>query len=198
MEKKLMLLVLGMMCAFQTGIWGQDAGTDPKTFFSVNPAHSVAVMAVSTVVASETRYLPIHFGITHAFTPHLAVASLLMYRLDKDGEFFLTHEFGFAAGPEYQFKRWNGFFVNFKAGIGYAFGTDYNDSEYHRTDLILQPDLGYYFKFGNRFALACGVGLQSLVKLSESYYGYIWEWNSTGRLSHYYLPVVNISVGLLK
>ena len=64
------------------------------------------------------------------------------------------------------------------------------------TNFFLEPDLGYYLCIKNKFTTSIGIGLQSLIKLSESYYGNIWEWNSTGKLSHYYLPVANISFGI--
>ncbi len=94
-----------------------------------------------------------------------------LYRLDKDGDDFLTHEFGFAAGPAFLSNKLNGFYADVKFGLGYAFGKDYNNSDYNRTDLIIEPDLGYYLCFKSNFTIALGIGLQSLVKLSESYYG---------------------------
>jgi hypothetical protein len=63
-------------------------------------------------------------------------------------------------------------------------------------DLIIQPDIGFFKKFTSGFALSLGLGIQSLVKISEnpSREG-VWEWNKTGKFSHYYLPVLNISLG---
>lgn len=177
-------------------IFSQSAEIEYNTFIGINPAHTVILQAVSRTMDPEISYFPLHIHINHSLTRHLALSGLLMYRLDKDGEYFLTHEFGVALGPSYTIDRLNGLYVDLKTGLGYAFGTDYNDSEYIRTDLIIEPDIGYYIDLNNRLSLIVGLGLQTLVKLSESYYGYVWEWNSTGKLSHYYLPVVNVTLGV--
>ncbi|MBN1157793.1 MAG: hypothetical protein JXA61_00300 [Bacteroidales bacterium] len=144
---------------------------------------------------ADVSYLPIHIHFNHAFSRHFGISGMGLYRLDKDGPHFLTHEFGFAAGPAYLSNSLNGFYADLKIGFGYAFGTDYNNSDYTRSDLIIEPDIGYYLNFSSGFSIALGIGMQSLIKLWESYYGYVWEWNSTGKLSHYYLPVVNVSLG---
>jgi hypothetical protein len=166
-----------------------------STFIGINPLHTIVIKTVSNAIDRDVTYLPVHLILDHSLTKHFGISGLLLYRLDKDGENFLTHELGFAAGPSYLSNALKGFYANFKIGFGYAFGKDYNDSEYDRFDLIIQPDIGYYINFKNGFVMTIGLGLQSLLKLSESYFGYIWEWNSTGRLSHYYLPVVNLSFG---
>ncbi len=186
-----------ILCAYTLQFsFSQTDGNDGSTFIGINPAHTIIIQAVSHVMDPNVSYLPIHIIVNHSFTEHFGLSGLFLYRFDKDGDNFLTHEFGFAIGPAYLSKMLNGFYADFKIGLGYAFGTDYNNSDYNRTDLILEPDLGYYLCFKSKFTMSIGIGLQSLIKLSESYYGDIWEWNSTGKLSHYYLPVVNISFGV--
>ncbi len=195
MKKTLAFTLILYACSFQFS-FSQTDGNDGSTFIGINPAHTIIIQAVSKAMNPNVSYLPIHITVNHSFTEHFGISGLFLYRLDKDGDNFLTHEFGFAVGPAYLSKKLNGFYADFKIGLGYAFGTDYNNSDYNRIDFILEPDLGYYLCFKSRFTMSIGIGLQSLIKLSESYYGNIWEWNSTGKLSHYYLPVVNISFGI--
>jgi hypothetical protein len=193
--KKNILLTL-FIAIFLQNLFSQNESSNKYTYIGINPLHSIVMQAVSKALDPDESYLPVHIHVDHAFNKHFGLSGLFLYRLDKDGSYFLTHEFGFAIGPSYLTNSLNGFFADLKIGLGYAFGTDYNDSDYHRTDFIIQPDIGYYLCFEGHFTIALGIGLQSLVKLSESYYGYIWEWNSTGKLSHYYLPVLNLSVGI--
>jgi hypothetical protein len=193
--KKILVLIIILIAFIPQDSFSQVENSDGKTFIGINPAHTVIIQAVSKAMDKNVSYLPVHINACHAINEHIGISGLFMYRLDKDGDYYLTHEFGFAVGPAYLFERLNGLYADIKLGLGYAFGTDYNNSDYNRTDLIIEPDIGYYLSFKNRFTIAIGVGLQSLVKLSESYYGEIWEWNSTGKLSHYYLPVANISLG---
>jgi hypothetical protein len=194
--KRILAFIIILIAFTQHHSFSQEESSDERTFIGINPAHTIIIQAVSKAIDKNVSYLPVHIIASHAITEHVGISGLFMYRLDKDGDYFLTHEFGFAVGPAYLFKKLNGLYADIKLGLGYAFGTDYNNSDYNRTDLIIEPDIGYYLCFKSRFTMAIGIGLQSLVKLSESYYGDIWEWNSTGKLSHYYLPVANISVGI--
>ncbi len=193
MNKIPITLLIGVFSFME--ICAQTGENSGNTFIGINPLHTIVIKTVSGAIDKDVTYLPVHLIVDHSVKKHFGISGLLLYRLDKDGENFLTHEFGFAAGPSYLSNGLKGFYANLKVGFGYAFGKDYNDSEYDRIDLILQPDIGYYIYFSNGFMLTIGLGMQSLLKLSESYYGLIWEWNSTGRLSHYYLPVVNLSFG---
>lgn len=194
MKKTILLSLLIAICL--QNLFSQNESSSKNTYIGINPLHTIVIQTVSKALDPDVSYLPVHIQVDHSFNKHFGLSGLLLYRLDKDGSYFLTHEFGFAIGPSYLTNSLNGFFADLKIGLGYAFGTDYNDSDYHRTDFIIQPDIGYYLCFKSRFTIALGIGLQSLIKLSESYYGYIWEWNSTGKLSHYYLPVLNLSVGI--
>lgn len=194
MKKTILLSLLIAICL--QNLFSQNESSSKNTYIGINPLHTIVIQTVSKALDPDVSYLPVHIQVDHSFNKHFGLSGLLLYRLDKDGSYFLTHEFGFAIGPSYLTNSLNGFFADLKIGLGIAFGTDYNDSDYHRTDFIIQPDIGYYLCFKSRFTIALGIGLQSLIKLSESYYGYIWEWNSTGKLSHYYLPVLNLSVGI--
>jgi len=166
-----------------------------STYIGINVGHTIVIQAASKAMDQNVSYFPVHIIANHSISKHFGISGLFIYRMDKDGDYFLTHEFGLAVGPAYLSKQLKGFYADIKLGLGYAFGTDYNNSDYTRTDLIIEPDIGYYLGFKNRFTMAIGIGLQSLLKLSESYYGDVWEWNSTGKLSHYYLPVFNVSLG---
>jgi len=194
MKKKLAFTLILCVCTLQFS-FSQTDGNDGSTFIGINPAHTIIIQAVSKALDPDVSYLPIHIIVNHSFTEHFGMSGLFLYRLEKDGDNFITHEFGFAVGPAYLSKKLNGFYADIKIGLGYAFGTEYNNSDYNRIDLIIEPDLGYYLCFKSNFTMSIGIGMQSLIKLSESYDGNIWEWNSTGKLSHYYLPVANISFG---
>ena len=194
MKKTILLSLLITICL--QNLFSQNESSSKNTYIGINPLHTIFIQTVSKASDPDVSYLPVHIQVDHSFNKHFGLSGLLLYRLDKDGSYFLTHEFGFAIGPSYLTNSLNGFYADLKIGLGYAFGTDYNDSDYHRADLIIQPDIGYYLCFKSRFTIALGIGLQSLIRMSESYYGYIWEWNSTGKLSHYYLPVLNLSVGI--
>jgi len=193
MKRKILTLLPGIFPVY--GLLAQVEQNPQATFIGINPVHTILVESVSQAIDPSVSYLPIHFTVDHSFSKHFGISGLLLYRLDKDGEYFLTHEFGFAAGPSYLSDELKGFYANLKIGVGLSFGKDYNNSDYNRTDLVLQPDIGYYIDFQNGLTFTIGIGMQSLIKLSESYYGYIWEWNFNGRLSHYYLPVVNFTIG---
>ena len=195
MKKKLAFTLILCACTLQFS-FSQNESNNGSTFIGINPAHTIVIQAVSKAMDPNVSYLPIHIIVNHSFTEHFGISGLFLYRFDKDGDYFKTHEFGFAIGPAYLSKKLNGFYADFKIGLGYAFGTEYNNSDYNRIDLILEPDLGYYLCFKSKFTMSIGIGMQSLIKLSESYDGNIWEWNSTGKLSHYYLPVLNISCGV--
>ena len=45
-----------------------------------------------------------------------------------------------------------------------------------------------------------GLGLQTLILLNENPQRNVgmnsWDWNRIGMMSHYYLPVLNISIGI--
>jgi hypothetical protein len=193
MKRAIIIFLFGLFVSINSN--AQSAQNAGSTYLGFNVIHPILLEAVSHAMDKEVSYLPIHLTVDHSFTKHFGVAGLLMYRYEKDGEYFNTHELGFAAGPSYLSNSLKGFYANVKVGIGLTFGKDYNNSDYNRTDLILQPDLGYYVSLKSGLTFTLGIGMQSLLKLSESYYGDIWEWNYTGKLSHYYLPVVNFSVG---
>lgn len=176
----------------------QDESNATPTYFGINIGHAIAVKTVSNILSDNTNYLPIHLNLNHSLGNNLGVSSVFIYRLDKDGSYFTTHEFGLAIGPSYLVNNLDGLSIDFKIGYALAFGEDYEGRDYHRSDFVIQPEIAYYIRFQNKLALSFGLGLQTLLKISEepdrSFY---WDWNATGRLSHYYLPVLNISLGFI-
>jgi hypothetical protein len=185
-----------VFCFFIFGLsFPQENSIRQNTYIGINPAVSLTVGCLSTIMDPNTTYIPVHIVVNHSFSKHFGVSGLLLYRLEKDND-FKTNEIGFAVGPAYLSDELNGFFADLKFGIGLAAGQDYSSEDYTRTDLIIQPDIGFFKKFNSGLAMSLGLGIQSLVKISEnpSREG-DWEWNKTGKFSHYYLPVLNISVG---
>jgi len=193
--KKYCITVLLIACMSYT-----HAQTDnnQSTFFGINIGHALAIKTISGILSDNTTYLPIHLNLNHSLGNNLGIAGLFMYRLDKDGANFLTHELGFAVGPSILFNRLEGLSIDCKIGYARAFGKDYFSNDYYRNDFVIQPEIVYYVSFPNKLALSFGLGLQTLLNISEnpdrSFY---WDWNTTGKLSHYYLPVLNISFGFI-
>ncbi len=195
--KKLYLPVLLLAMFIMTTSLFEATGQN-KTYFGVNIGHAIAVETVSKILSDETDYLPVHLNLNHELGNNIGLSGLLMYRLDKDGENFLTHELGIAFGPSYLFNDLEGLSIDFKIGFARAFGKDYMSDDYSRNDFIIQPEIAYYIRFPSKLALSFGLGLQTLVKISEKPdRAFMWDWNKTGKLSHYYLPVLNISIGFI-
>jgi hypothetical protein len=175
--------------------FSQENNNKQNTFIGINPAVSLTVGCLSTIMDPNTTYIPVHIVINHSFSKHFGLSGLLLYRLEKDND-FKTNEIGFAVGPSYLSNELSGFFADLKFGIGLAAGQNNLKEDYTRTDLIIQPDIGFFKKFSGGFAMSFGLGLQSLLKITENppREG-VWDWNATGTFSHYYLPVLNISLG---
>ena len=172
---------------------------DAKTFMGINLGHTFAVAFVSNSIGDNVSYVPFHLIINHAFNEHFGISGLLLYRSEKDAD-YLASEMGFAVGPSYLSNSLNGFYIDCKFGIGLASGRDYYLNDYSRTDFVIQPDIGYYLNIGSKFTMIFGLGFQTLVLMNESPDRnngfYSWDWNGLGRMSHYYLPVLNISLGI--
>jgi hypothetical protein len=172
-----------------------------KTFIGVNLGHAATVAAASTIMDPKVTYLPVHIHITHAFKRHFGLTGMAIYRLESDHSLF-THEVGFAFGPAYLAKTLRGFYFDFKLGVAYAFGRDFAKNDYRRTDIIVQPDAGYYINFKNDFSMTIGLGFQSLLLYHErptrQSMTNSWRWNAMAELGHYYLPVINVSLGLTR
>ena len=169
-----------------------------KFFIGINVAHSIVVSSVSALIGDEVFYLPIHFDFHFALSNTFGLSGLLMYRYEKDGYYFKTNEFAFAVGPRISLskKGIEGFYVTCQVGAGFCFGKEYSDSDYYRIDLIINPEIGYVFPSRGRLGFAVGLGLQTMIPIVEDYVGYIWSWKAIGNLSHYYLPVIKLSVGI--
>jgi hypothetical protein len=189
-EKSGLKILLGMVLC-------SSAGFAQNTFIGINAGHTLVVNLVSQNLGDETRYLPIHLQVNHAFSDHFGLSAGFLYRLDKDGN-FATNEIGAAIGPCYMQKRLNGFIGDVKIGFARAFGRNYDLEDYSRTDFLLQPEMGYFVRMGDKFSFCFGIGVQSLLMISESpSRANIWDWNGMGKFSHYYLPVLNISIGFM-
>lgn len=171
-----------------------------RTFYGINLGHALAVSTSSKIMNKNVLYVPAHLVISHAMSRHFGLTGLIMYRLEKDYN-FLTHEVGFGFGPSYLSNSLKGFYADCKFGLAYAYGLNYEKKRYTRTDILIQPDVGYYKHFKNGFSLALGVGLQTLVLYKENptrrSISDSWDWNKTSQMAHYYLPVINVSVGVM-
>jgi hypothetical protein len=178
----------------------QNGGDSTKNFFGLNIGHALVINSISRSMDTGVSYMPIHIQYNRSISRNFGVSGVLVYRLDKsDG--VMTNEFGFGIGPCFMPNGIYGFFADCKIGLGFAFGKDGLEREYSRTDFLLQPELGYFIHIGKQFAMCFGLGMQSLILISEDPPRHPadaldwWDWNSMGKLSHYYLPVLNISFG---
>jgi hypothetical protein len=168
-----------------------------KHFVGINVAHSVVVSGISTIIGDNVLYFPIHFDFQFALSNSFGLSGLLMYRYEKDGTYFRTNEIGFAIGPRFSLskKGVEGFYVACQIGAGFCSGKEYSDSDYYRIDLIIYPEIGYVIPTSGKFGITIGIGLQTLLPIVEDYTGDIWVWKDIGNLSHYYLPVLKLSIG---
>jgi len=149
----------------------------------------------------NVTYIPLHFIVSHSMSRHFGLTGLIMYRLEKDYDLF-THEIGFGFGPSYLSNSLKGFYADCKFGLAFAFGRDFAKNAYTRTDILIQPDAGYYINFKNGFSLAIGLGFQSLLLYKENPTRRSnldsWDWNKTSQMAHYYLPVINVTLGIMQ
>jgi hypothetical protein len=173
-----------------------------KTYIGVNLGHALVVGATSSIMNPNVTYLPVHIHVTHALKRHFGLTGMALYRLEKDYNLF-THEVGVAFGPSYLANTLRGFYFDFKFGVAYAFGRDFAKNNYRRTDIIVQPDAGYFINSKkNDFTMAIGLGFQSLLLYNEhptrQSMTNSWRWNPISQLAHYYLPVINVSIGITR
>jgi hypothetical protein len=201
MNKRHVLAVL-FTFGIVLGAYAQEQTDQPLNSINVNLVHPLIMYAASVGLSDFTAYLSLHGEYAHAFSRNWGMAGQFIYRLEMDGDYFRTNEFGIAVGPRFSLNYAKSLFVEIKAGIGYTFGIDYNDNPYSRLDLIIAPDVGYTFVFWKVLSLTLGIGLQTLIPVMESPQrsvspGGHWDWNEIGWISHYFLPVVNVSVGVV-
>ena len=195
-----LLLILNVVALFPVS--SQINCITEKTFIGANLGHALVVGASSTIMNPNVTYLPLHVHVIHAVKRHFGLSGMALYRLERDYNLF-THEVGVAFGPSYLANTLRGFYFDFKLGVAYAFGRDFAKNNYRRTDIIVQPDAGYFINSKNNdFTLAIGLGFQSLLlyherptrqSMSDS-----WRWNPMAQLAHYYLPVINVSIGITR
>lgn len=196
MKKRILLpsvlLLLVPWCAY-----AQEELLPAQNEIGINVLHTPIVYLVSASMSEDVRYVPIHVGYVRSLSKHLGVSVLGFYRRDEDGS-FKTNELGFAVGPRLSSDHLKGWFVECKFGLGVASGVDYFDDDYSRWDLVVQPEVGYTRMIGGNLSITAGIGLQTLVEVSESpSRSGRWDWNGTGQMSHYYLPVANLSMALV-
>ena len=173
-----------------------QAKVRPKRLaLTANLGQTVALTLASQAVSGGlTLYFPVEFDADYAIAEHLAVSGELLYRFERDGPFFNTSEIGFAVGPTLISGGLQGFFATARIGLAYARGVDYNNATYVRLDLVLQPEVGVFIPLPFDAALKIGLGMQSLLLITDSPKN-TWSSNALFALSHYYLPLLDLSVG---
>jgi hypothetical protein len=180
-------------------LFAQDSQED-RLYGGVNLGHALAVDLISKTMSNSVEYLPIHVDFHFDYSRNFGLAGSLIYRKEVDGNSFATQEFGIAAGPAFYLDRLKSLFASMKLGVGCASGTDYLDRGYTRFDFIIQPEVGTFVPIVDHFRMTLGIGLQTLLLISESpsrYSGnYGWDWKNIGMMSHYYLPVLNVGFGV--
>ena len=191
------LLIFVALCSGSMAAHAQSAANDGKTFIGINLGHMMVIPLISTAQDANVTYLPIHLNVYHLLSKNFALSGLLMYRMEKDYD-FSTSEFGFAIGPCFTANHLNGFFADCKVGVAFATGNDYQYNDYTRADFLIQPEVGYMLTLAGKFTMSFGVGCQTLLKIRENpkREDTGWVWNNQGKMSHFYLPVLNISLGV--
>jgi hypothetical protein len=196
MKKSLFFAVLCSL--WSMAAQAQTAAADGKTLISINLGQMTVVPLVTTAMyGANVTYLPIHFNAYRSLNKNIALSGMAMFRMERDYD-FLTQEIGFAVGPCFTSNYLKGFFADFKAGIAFAFGHDYQYNDYTRSDFVIQPEVGYFLTVAGRFTMSFGLGCQSLLKLREvpRREDTGWDWDNSGKMSHYCLPVLNVSLGV--
>jgi len=193
------LLFLAALCSMGSmAAHAQSAASDGKTYIGVNVGQMTAVPLVTTTMYDiNVIYLPIHFHAYRSLSKNIALSGLFLVRSERIYD-FQTFEFGFAAGPCFTSNHLKGFFADFKMGYAFAIGHDYDYNEYSRSDVLIQPEIGYFLTLAGRFTMSFGFGCQSLLKIREypRREDTGWEWDNAGKMSHYFLPVLNVSLGV--
>ena len=175
----------------------KTAGNDKKTLISINVGQMTVVPVISAAMYDNFLYLPVHVHGYRSLNRNFALSGLVLFRAEKNGD-VVTMETGLAVGPCFTSNHLNGFFADCKVGFAFAFGQDYHYNDYVRTDFVLQPEVGYFLTLAGRFTMSVGLGMQSLLKIVENprREDTGWDWNSSGKMSHYFLPVLNVSLGI--
>jgi len=193
------LLFFAALCSMGSmAAHAQSAAGDGKTYISVNVGHMTLIPMITTAMyGANVIYLPIHFNAYHSLSKNFAMSGMAIYRMERDYD-FLTQEVGFAIGPCFTSNHLKGFFADFKVGYAFAFGHDYQYNDYSRSDFVLQPEVGYFLTLAGRFTMSLGLGCQSLLKIREypRREDTGWDWDNSGKMSHYFLPVLNVSLGV--
>ena len=166
----------------------------PKVAIGLNVGMPlVYAVASSTFSNSSLTVIPVEAHLR--LGPRWGIAGTLLYRSHTDGALEVNEMAGFL-GPRFSLSGTGttGAYVALKLGFGFAAGNDYYDQDYKRTDIVIQPEIGYARAWSSLY-LAVGIGILSLLPLSEEP---DVEWNSTGRLIHYYTPAINVTLGFAR
>ena len=193
---KKVLVFIALCSMWSVAMYGQSTLNEGKTVVGFNAGQACVVSTITLTSYDNVLYMPLHFNAFRSLSKNFALSGLLLFRSEKDYE-FLTHEFGFAVGPCYTTNYLNGLAIDCKAGFAFALGHDYSYNDYTRADILIQPEVTYFLPFSGKFTMMVGLGVQSLVKITESprRENTGWDWDNNGKLSHYFLPVLNISIG---
>jgi hypothetical protein len=200
--KKSVIGVMLFLLVMAAGASAQDQDYQPQNYIAVNVLHPLLIYTISVELSRTTTSVPVHLAYALALSQNWGISAQFIYRLEIDGAYLMTNEFGFVVGPRFSLDFMKGFFAEFKVGVGYAAGMDYHANDYTRLDLILEPAAGYNIIIGNAFSMTFGLGIQSLIPLTETPArstapGGWWDWNVVGYIYHYFLPVFNVSFGLV-
>jgi len=172
-----------------------EAAALKRFSMGVNLGQTVTIAVLSKALSGGiTLYIPVEIDAAFALSRRFALSGEFLYRLEQDGTYFNTQELGVALGPTYVSGGLRGFFATARVGLAYASGIDYNNEAYQRLDLLLQPEVGVFVPLPMDVALTVGLGMQSLVLISENPVR-TWSWNALGVMSHGYLPVLDLSLG---
>jgi hypothetical protein len=77
----------------------------------------------------------------------------MIYRRESDGTYFDTVEISIAAGPAFYLDRLKSLFASVEFGFGEAAGSDYEDNDYTRLDLVIQPEASVFVPIAGHLSM---------------------------------------------
>jgi hypothetical protein len=167
---------------------------EPRIGVGLDVLHMLVWGIASGVKGAPLVHVPIEA--VFAMHRHVGFGAGLHYRYEKDGTYMEISELAFDIGPRFAFlgPGLRGLYFFVKVGFGTVWGKDYYDNDYHRVDFVVHPEIGYaYAKKSPGFYLTAGLGLFSVIPMWQG--PSTFSWSVIGKLAHYYMPVLNLTIG---
>ena len=212
-------IIVVSLCAHAPASFSYDY-EKPTFSLSINILETAAFVALNKLVVAKKEpnltYLPFHLDGNIVIDDFLAINVGLVYRYENyhdngplrsdDGRLRAKkiwtnfHDIFVLAGTRFSIfsTGLDGFYASLKGGLGTSFSP-----EYFGLSLLLQPELGYTFVFGNPgFHLHLGLGVLGNLPVYETLdFAVPWKKNhrSYGAMHtfvHSLVPILNLGLGV--